>query len=113
MLANFNQVGSDFFEALAIALVSGRGFGEQDTRGSTPVAVVNDTFVRRFVKAGNAIGRTVRVETGPGQPERRYEVVGVVKDSRYTDIRDEIDPLVYHDPRKSVARMRRASADGQ
>jgi predicted permease len=95
VLANFNQVGSDFFKALGIALVSGRGFGEQDMRGSTRVAVVNDTFVKRFVKDGNAIGRTVRVETGPGQPERKYEVVGVVKDTRYADIRDEIDPLVY------------------
>jgi hypothetical protein len=95
VLANFNQVGSDFFEALGLALVSGRGFGEQDTRGSTRVAVVNETFVSRFVKDGTAIGRTVRVETGPGQPERQYEVVGVVKDSRYAGIRDEIDPLVY------------------
>jgi predicted permease len=95
VLANFNQVGSNFFNALGIPLVSGRGFGEQDTRESTRVAVVNDTFVRRFIKDGNVIGRTVRVETGPGQPERQYEIVGVVKDSRYADIRDEIDPLVY------------------
>jgi predicted permease len=95
VLANFNQIGADFFKTLGIGLISGRGFGDQDTRGSTRVAVVNETFVRRFVKDGNAIGRMVRVETGPGEPARAYEIVGVVRDTRYADIRDEIDPLVY------------------
>ncbi len=95
VLSNFNQVGSGYFSALGIAFVSGRGFEERDTLSSTRVAVVNDTFVKRFVQDGNAIGRTVRVESALGQPERKYEIVGVVKDTRYADLRDEIDPLVY------------------
>ena len=95
VLSNFNQVDSSYFGALGIALVSGRGFDDRDTLGSTRVAVVNETFVKRFVQDGNALGRTVRVEVGPGQPEPKYEIVGVVKDTRVSGLRDEIDPLVY------------------
>jgi putative ABC transport system permease protein len=95
VLSNFNRVGPGYFDALGIALVSGRRFGDTDTLGSTRVAIVNEMFVRRFVQDGNVLGRTVRVEVGPGEPEPRYEIVGVVKDSRYSDIRDEIEPLVY------------------
>jgi putative ABC transport system permease protein len=95
VLSNFNKVSSSYFGALGIAFVSGRGFDDRDTLGSSRVAVVNETFVRRFIQDGNALGRTVRVEVGPGQPERKYEIVGVVKDTRYSDLRNEIDPLVH------------------
>ena len=95
VLSNFNQVGAGFFSALGIAFVSGRGFEEGDTLSSTRVAVVNETFVNRFVQDGHPLGRTVRVEGAVGQPERKYDIVGVVKDTRYSDLRDQIDPLVY------------------
>ena len=95
VLSNFNQVGAGYFSALGIAFVSGRGFEEGDTLSSTRVAVVNETFVKRFVHDGHPLGRTVRVEGALGQAERTYEIVGVVKDTRYSDLRDQIDPLVY------------------
>jgi putative ABC transport system permease protein len=95
VLSNFNQVGAGYFSALGIAFVAGRGFEEGDTLSSTRVAVVNETFVNRFVQDGHALGRTVRVEGAVGQRERKYEIVGVVKDTRYSDLRDQIDPLVY------------------
>jgi putative ABC transport system permease protein len=95
VVSNFNRVGDDYFTALGIPLVAGRAFDERDTPGSIRVAIVNETFASRYAPSGNAIGRTVRVEAAMGQPEPKYEIVGVVKDTRYGDLRDAIDPLVY------------------
>ena len=88
-------MGAGYFSALGIAFVAGRGFEEGDTLSSTRVALVNETFVKRFVQDGDLLGRTVRVEGAVGQPERKYEIVGVVKHTRYSDLREQIDPLVY------------------
>lgn len=94
-VSNFNRVGPEYFSALQIPVVAGRGFTDTDTLHSPQVAVVNETFVRRFVKDGTAVGRTIRVESPPGVAEPRPEIVGVVTDTRYQDLRDQIEPLVY------------------
>jgi putative ABC transport system permease protein len=81
MAVNFNSVGRDF--------------SHRDTRTSPKVAIVNELFVRAFFGGHSPIGQTVQVETGPGEPHRSYEVVGVVKDSKYSDLRSPIPPQAF------------------
>ncbi|MBO0797978.1 MAG: FtsX-like permease family protein [Blastocatellia bacterium] len=91
MVADHNP---EYFESVGTRLVMGRGIGPQDTSSSRPVAVVNRAFVKRLFDPGeNPIGRIF------GRPDSTsdYEIVGVVEDTVYTDIREK-DRLMYFLP---------------
>jgi predicted permease len=93
--SNFNRVGVGFFRAAGLPLRAGREFTERDGVGSTPVAIVSEEFVRQLVPDGRPIGRTVRVQPAAGEPEDAYEIVGVAGDTKYWELRDRVEPLVY------------------
>ena len=87
-----NEVGPDYFRTLGIPLVAGRSFTARDVEGAPRVAIVNETFAKYFFGADNPIGRRFgfRAEDDPG----RWEIVGVVKDTAYSQVRPgESDPL--------------------
>jgi putative ABC transport system permease protein len=67
----------DYFEAMRIPLLTGRGFSDQDNRDGTPVAVVSDAFVRRYLAGRNPIG--ARLVLGPSQPVEAVGVVGSIR----------------------------------
>jgi predicted permease len=91
----FNRVSSGYFATLGIALVAGRDFNDADTPDSPAVAIVNETFVREVSGGTNPIGRRVRRETTPTQPEMTFEIVGVVRDAKYIDLRQEPRPVTF------------------
>lgn len=91
----FNEVGGDFFRALGMPLLEGRTFDGRDRRGAPLAAVVNQRFTRSYFPNASAIGRTFQVEGVPGQPPLEYHVVGLVTDSKYDDIREELKPIAY------------------
>lgn len=93
VIVNFNQVSAGFFETLGIGLVAGRDFNDHDTVQSPPVAIVNETFVKRYFGAANPVGRTFRVNNN--KPTAPIEIVGVVKDSKYSSLREVIPPTAY------------------
>jgi putative ABC transport system permease protein len=81
--AGFKIVGAAYFHVLGIPILHGRGLSDRDVRGSTPVAVVNESFVRRFFPSGDAIGRHLLIQQIiPGRlelgPEVQWEIVGVI-----------------------------------
>jgi len=83
----FKIVTPDYFSALGMSLRRGRPLSASDAAGRPPVTVVNETFARRFLRGGDAIGRRVFVEqivTGRRElgPEIPWEVVGVVADEK-------------------------------
>ena len=86
-LVNFNSVSRDYFRTMGTPLVAGRDFSRDDTVSSPKVAIVNEVFVRTFFGGQNPIGRSFQVEAGPGEPPQSYEIVGLVKDSKYSDLR--------------------------
>jgi predicted permease len=92
--ANFTWASPEYFETMGIPLLSGRGFNEADTAASQRVAVVNQTFVRRFLNGGDPIGVTLRTHPEPGYPSTVYQIVGVMVDSKYQNLRDETPPFV-------------------
>jgi predicted permease len=88
-----NDVGPDYFATLETPLLSGREFRDSDNASNPKVAIVNATFVRRFLPGRNPLGLHLR--TGPGNAKPDVEIVGVVKDSKHSDPRDPIRPFVY------------------
>jgi putative ABC transport system permease protein len=83
------MVYPNFFGTMGIGLLAGRDFNEADLAPNSPlVAVVNETFARQAFN-GNAVGQRLR------QRNDLIEIVGVVRDSRYTNLRGETPPIVY------------------
>jgi len=77
-LTDWRYASASYFSTMGIVIVSGRSFDERDGRGAPPVAVVNQTFARRFFKDVNPIGRHIRVFDSDGE----IEIVGVARDVR-------------------------------
>jgi predicted permease len=88
-------VRPDYFQTMGIPIVAGRGFTKNDTAASTRVAVVNRTFVRRFLSGINPMGQTVRTVAEPNYPETVYEIVGIIPDTKYGGLRDEPPPMTF------------------
>ena len=87
-----NTTTPGWFATMGIPLRSGRDFEAGDRAGGPPVAIVNETFVRRFLPGGQPIGQSVRL---PFEPGTRYEIVGVVGDTVYTTPRDGMVATLY------------------
>jgi predicted permease len=88
-------VGPGYFDALDITLLGGRAFTNQDT-GNPRVAIVNESFVRKFNLSDNPIG--VRI----GGVQQWNEIVGVVADAKHASVKGDVPPLVYF-PRHQAA----------
>ena len=87
-----NSTTPGWFETMGIPLRSGRDFEAGDRVGSRPVAIVNETFVRRFLPGEQPIGQSVRLGF---EPDTRYEIVGVVGDTVYTTPREGMLATMY------------------
>jgi len=92
--SKFTWVSPDYFRTMGITVVRGRDFNVNDTAASPRVAVVNRTFVRRFVGA-DPLGQTLRTSPEPDYPATTYEIVGVIPDTRYNDLRSETPPMTF------------------
>jgi predicted permease len=93
--ASINAVGASYFETIGIPLLSGRSFDSRDATNAPPVAIVNETLARKLLNGANPVGQGLRIEATPFAPETRYEIVGLVKDSKYLDLREEQRPLIF------------------
>jgi predicted permease len=89
----FNRVSPDFFRTMGIRVLRGRDFTARDTLTSAPVAIVNDKFANRFFPDGDAIGRFVSLPGGYKSP--LMEIVGVVADTAFRDLRSPISYSAY------------------
>ena len=88
MELNCNLVAGDYFTAMGIPVVQGRGLTSADI--GTPVVVVNETMARQYWPDAQAVGRTI----GTGGPDP-VRIVGVVRDAKYRMLREEARPSFY------------------
>jgi putative ABC transport system permease protein len=93
--AFFNLVSPGFFKTVKTDLLHGRDVSDSDSLASPAVAVVNETFVRKFLPGADPIGKTFRVDEGTGKPQPIYQIVGVVRDAKYGSLRQRIVPVTY------------------
>ncbi len=94
ILSNFSRVSQGYFETLQVPILAGRDFDSRDTRQSTPVAIVNETFVQKALDGADPIGRIIRLETPPSAPPQTWEIVGVSRDAKHTYLREDFEPLI-------------------
>jgi predicted permease len=88
---NTNWTGAGFFSAMGIPLVAGREFRESDRAGAPGVAVVNETFAKGFFEGANPIGKRLTLR----RSREIFEIVGVVKDAKYDNLREEPRRFAY------------------
>ena len=85
------MVYPQYFSTMELRIAAGRDFADSDLDASAPlVGVVNEAFVREIMHGENAVGRRI-VE----RDNRTREIIGVVHDSRYANLREKTPPLVY------------------
>ena len=87
--SRFAYVSPGYFATLQIPIRSGRDFNDLDSVRARPVALVNESFVRSHLGGRDPIGTTLLRLEEPGYPETAYDIVGVVGNTKYADLRDE------------------------
>jgi putative ABC transport system permease protein len=90
-----NRISSDYFKTLNTPLLAGRDFDEHDTASSPKVAIVSEEFARQLANGENPVGKSFWVETTPNDPQTRYEIVGLVKSTKYDNVREDFQPVAY------------------
>ena len=95
MDSRFNWASDGYFKAMGIALLAGRDFTPQDTVSSPKVAIVNQTFAGKLGLGTNPIGKTFRRQATPSEPEKSFEIVGLVAGTKYSSLREEFGPIVF------------------
>jgi predicted permease len=89
---DMNFVGPDYFRTLGIPLLRGREFNRRDATTSRPVVIVNERMARLLWPDEDPIGKALR----SSRPAAQWpEIVGVVKDVKYRDLRDDAGPMFY------------------
>lgn len=93
--SKFAWVSPQYFETMQIPLLSGRAFTDRDTRNSPHIAVVNEAFTRKYLPGVAAVGKTFRTNAENNYPDTEYEVVGIVKDTKYDNLREPTPPVAF------------------
>ncbi|HEY8550370.1 MAG TPA: ABC transporter permease [Vicinamibacterales bacterium] len=92
-IAFINAVTPGWFATYGTAFRAGRDFDHRDREGAPPVAIVNETFVNKFMKGKAPLGRTF---VYPRRDNRTVlQIVGVVEDAVYRNAREPVPPTVY------------------
>ena len=91
--SRFNEVGPAYFSTLGIQLLGGRDFTRADAFGAPQVAIVNEAFAKKFGLGREAVGR--RMGNKGGNSPLTMEIVGIVKNAKYSDVKREIPPIFF------------------
>jgi hypothetical protein len=84
-----------YFETMRMQVIAGRDFEPSDLNaGSAYVAVVTETFAKQVLESANPVGQTFRQSMGR-RGAAQFQIIGVVKDSRYTNFRGTPTPVVF------------------
>ncbi|PYR94388.1 MAG: hypothetical protein DMF84_05945 [Acidobacteria bacterium] len=93
--SRFNTAGPGYFATLGIPLVGGRDFDERDAPQSTPVAIVSEAFAAKLLPGRSVVGARFTRQATPSSPEKTFEIIGVVKNSTYMDLREDLSPVAF------------------
>jgi predicted permease len=91
----FNRVSPGYFETMGTPMLEGRDFNDRDTMSSLEVAIVSKKFQEKYLNGADPIGKQFRIRSGPGEKQHSYQIVGLVKDSKYQSLSSTLEPLVF------------------
>jgi predicted permease len=89
----YANVSADYFRTLGIPLITGREFLESDTASAPKVAIVNESLLRQLHVGPELLGR--RMGLGKGNVPIDIEIVGIVRDAKYSDVKEPPPPQFY------------------
>jgi predicted permease len=92
---DINPVASRFFETVGLPLLRGRDFRASDRQGAPLVAIINESFARRFWPQRAALGERFAVLDENRAVRESYEIVGIVRDSKYRNLREQPRMVMY------------------
>jgi predicted permease len=92
--ARYNSVSPGYFETVGMRLIDGRGIEDRDVQNGTPVAVINESLARKYFAGGRAVSRTMQIGRGTNA-SKPMEIVGVVRDAKYNNLREDAKPMFY------------------
>ena len=94
--ARMNRVGADYFSTLGIPLMAGREFAADDGMGAPGVVIVNEAFAEKFGLDGvRAVGKRMSTTDDGPDAELDLEIVGVVQNAKYAEVKRAIPPLFF------------------
>jgi predicted permease len=91
--SRFNEVGPGYFSTLGMPLLAGREFGRGDALTAPQVAIVNEAFTAKFNLGRDAVGK--RMNNKGATSPLTMEIVGVVKNAKYSDVKRAIPPIFF------------------
>src|SRR5262249_44095859 len=94
--AQTQLIGEGYMKTMGIRLLGGREFQRKDTLTSPNVAIVNQTLATRLALGRNPIGQRFRKEANPWSPEKTFEIIGLVSDTKYFSLKEEPLPIAYY-----------------
>jgi len=84
-------VGPGYFRTLGVPLLGGREFTRGDALGSQKVAIVNEAFAKKFNMGSDVVGKFM----SQGDDSLDIQIVGLAKDAKYSEVKDEVPPLFF------------------
>ncbi len=100
--SRLNKIGAGYFKTLGVTMLAGREFTLSDQQGATRVAIVNEAFAKKFNMGKEVVGKFMGED---GNDSLTIQIVGLVKDAKYSEVKDVIPPLFFtpwrQDPRSS------------
>ena len=91
--SNYNEIGPGYFRTIGVPLLAGRDFTRADSLKAAKVAIVNEAFARKFQMGRDVVGKRMRRSRGNGELD--IEIVGLVKDAKYSQVKDTIPPVFF------------------
>ena len=91
--SRYNEVGPAYFATLGVPLLAGRDFTRADGLTAPKVAIVNEAFTKKFNLGHSAIGK--RIGNDGNSSALNIEIVGVMKDAKYSQVKNAIPPLFF------------------
>jgi predicted permease len=92
---NLNSVGRGYFATLGTTIVAGRDFDGTDHPGAMRVAIVNRAFARKYFPGRDPLRQSFQIEGPIGEPRPFFHIVGLVEDTKYTDLREPFTPIAF------------------
>jgi predicted permease len=93
--SNLNRVTPGYFATIATPLVAGRDFDNHDVANGVKVAIVNEAFAKKYFEGANPIGKTFGFEGDKGETPPVFEIVGMVKNTKYYELREDFKPVAF------------------
>jgi predicted permease len=90
-----NRIGPGYFRTTGTPLLAGRDFDRHDDVSAPKVAIVNEAFAKAFFNGSSPIGRTFRTEEPAGKPDLVFQIVGLVRNTKYSGLREEFRPIAF------------------